>query len=278
MIAQNDISTAARPSIIAAGRRDKKQLEHLKRVDAMQPADWQDRHDPSEKIMVTYSIGTKIVEDGNRGHAVVEVRRHEQGRQRIVDARLASALGGDRLDAMEEIYSGFSSVTSGLGMKPASVERMGKSHGGETNGQAALGADYHRWVECVDGSLFLNPDREINEIGKPMTFGKGKGKDRWTLERLCVDSAKAIICEGETIDAEAIRRGKRREWIRDNLKQAVDVWLCMKNKQNWPEYLPEDCSAPLTMKQALVRQLNRKVFRVRHADASEQDRVIRVRP
>lgn len=277
MMAQNDFSTAARPAIIAAGRRQKKQAEHLKRVEAMQPGDWQERHDPSEKIMVTHSTGTKVVEDGNRGHTVVDVRRHEPGRQRIVDARLASALGGDRLDAMEEIYSGFSALISGLGMKPASVERMGKSHGGEANGQAALAADYNRWIEYVDNSLFLDPDTDINRIRRPMTFGKGKAAARWTLERLSPEAATAIICHGKTVLEVSTERGKRKEWVRDNLKQAIDVWLCMKSYREWPVLGFEDETIPLTMRQVLTRQLNRKVSRVRHADASEQDRVIRRR-
>jgi hypothetical protein len=277
MMAQNDVSTAARPSHLAAAKRAKRQAEHLKRVDAMEPIDWQDKHDPSEKIMVTHSIGTKIVEDGNRGHVVVDVKRHEQGRQRIVDARLATSLGGDRLDAMEEIYAGFSALISGLGMKPASVERASKSNGGISDGQAALATDYNRWIEYVDNALFLDQDRDINRHGKPMTFGKGKGANRWTLERLSPEAATSIICHGKTVCDVSAERGKRKEWVRDNLKQAVDVWLCMKNRQEWPEYGIEDDTAPLTQKQVLVRQLNRKVHRVRHADASEVVRVIRVR-
>jgi len=276
------IRTPARSAMVAALKQDKdhaKKVAGMKRMDALQPADYQEKHDPTESVQVVLSHTTGMKIDDRGEHAVRVIRTIEQGRQRIVDARLASSLGGDRLDAMEEIYAGFCALISGLGMKPASVERASKSNGGISDGQAALASDYNRWIECVDNALFLDQDGNINRHGKPMTFGKGKAAARWTLERLCPEAATAIICHGKTITHVSLERGKHKNWIRDNLKQAIDVWLCMKNKQEWPDYGFEDDTIPLTMKQVLTRQLNRKVTRVKHADAIEADyekrRVIR---
>jgi len=162
-------------------------------------------------------------------------------------------------------------------MKPASVERASKSNGGISDGQAASATDYNAWIEYVDGALFLDQDGDINRRGRPMTFGKGKAANRWTLERLSPEAATAIICHGKTVADVSAERGKRKEWVRDNLKQAIDIWLCMKNRQEWPDYGIEDDAAPLTLKQVRIRQSNRRVARVRHADASEAERVIKVR-
>jgi len=228
----------------------------VKRADAMDAPDWQEKHSPTVADMVQIAvIGGKRVEQ-------------QQARRRLVDARTWGALDDDLQDAAVEIERGHRALVSGMGMKPASWERIGGS-GSLSSGQAQGAADYNAWVEEVDGTLKLDPG-----TGEPMKFGQGHGRNRWTLERLSPEAATALICHGQTIDLVSRERGKRTEWVRENLRQALIVWCYRTNRRRRPTPPIEDQDGPLTLKQLRIRTMNRRIDKMASA-IEERKRVIR---
>lgn len=241
----------------------------------IEPGAWQERHDPSEKIMVVHSIGVKIVEDGNRGHAVTEVRRLEQGRRRTVDARLWASLDLDQQEAMLSIEGGHRALIGGMGMKPANWERVSGGLGDMSHSQGLAAANYNAWVKEVDNTLRFETFQDGKpNYEQPIRLGNGKAKDRWTMERLSPEGATAIICAGESIDKVARDRRKETRWVRANLIQALNVWLWQTKKLRRPELPDEPVEGGLTMRQVRIRALNRRVENIAQV-IEERQRVIR---
>jgi len=245
MMAQQDISTAARVSIQEAAKKQRKHEKHLRTVDRMDPAEWQETPAPTEAVIIT--LGTVYGRNLTR----------QQSRRRIVDARLCAALDSDQQDAAQEIEHAYQCLIRGLGMKPASLERKSGGKGDLSDRQGIAAAAYNAWIKEVDVALKLDP-----RDGIPMRFGVGKAKDRWTLERLCPEAATAIICHGKSREQVDQERGKRNGWATENLKQALTIWLYRTGKRRRPPPFKEDTTEGLTMKQLVVRQRNRRVDRI----------------
>lgn len=105
----------------------------------MEPADWQERHSPTEAVEVTISKGTR--------------RTQEQCRRRQVDAQLWRTIEGEnaeyrrRAKAAELIERAVSLITQGVCIKIQSFQRAGLSyHAGWRARQAELVEWYQEWA------------------------------------------------------------------------------------------------------------------------------------
>lgn len=100
------------PEVLAANKRFQEAAKHdrrrLKAANTSEAVDWQERHAPTEAVMVKVANRVEVAQ----GIVTRRVLTQERCRVRKVDARLLDSLHADQIAAMEAIYEGWR-VTNG---------------------------------------------------------------------------------------------------------------------------------------------------------------------
>ena len=102
-------------------------------VTDLEPADWQERHSPTEAVML--HIDSK--------------RNRQAGRRRKADARMWEAMSPRQEAAAEAIAAAVALIAGEVGIRTQSFQRLGRGlsrpNDAKANHQATLVQRYHAW-------------------------------------------------------------------------------------------------------------------------------------
>lgn len=119
-----------------------------------EPADWQERHSPTEAVNVRFDTAKRTT---------IEICR-----RRIVDARLWDAMRAEEQTAAERIYCGFVLISGPSLVKCVTLERVdGKTANGAANGIRDLSDDYWDWAKTAQRERV-----RVAEVLDILVFGK----------------------------------------------------------------------------------------------------------